>query len=504
MNPSSFASAVFKPFDQPALPAAYRTRTLHLIDGKHVEPSGGIWFDAVDPCTGAVIARIAEGNAADVDRAVASARRAFEDGPWSRFKPAERQLALLKLADLMEAEFDDIALVDTLEMGRPITPSRNFRSMVLRALRHYAGLATAIHGQTMGNSSPVDLLSYTLREPVGVVGAIIPWNGPIFCAAWKCAPALAAGCTVVLKPSEKGSLTPLRFGELCLEAGIPPGVVNVVTGHGGVGAAISEHPDIDKITFTGSCGTGQKIIQASAGTVKKVTMELGGKSPNIVFADADLDLAVPAAAMAIFNNSGQVCSAGSRIFVERAIHDEFVARLVEAGKAFRIGHTLDPEAQIGPIVSQGQFDRVCSYLDLGPQEGAQVALGGAPIRDGGFEQGFYVPPTVFGEARDDMRVVREEIFGPVACVLPFDTFDEVIARANDTMFGLAGAVWTRDITRAHHAVKRIRAGTVWVNHYGAMDPAVPFGGYGMSGYGREGGTEHIESYLQTKGVWIRL
>lgn len=498
MNAPAFAK-----FEQPALPAAYRAKTLHLIDGRPVEPSSGEWFDAVDPCSGAVIAQIAQGNAADIDKAVAAARRAFEEGPWRRFRPSERQMALLRLADLVEAEFDDIALVDTLEMGRPITPSRGFVSMVTRALRHYAGLATAIHGETLGNSSPVDLLSYTLREPVGVVGAIIPWNGPVFCAAWKCAPALAAGCTVVLKPSEKGSLTPLRFGELCLEAGIPPGVVNVVTGHGAAGAALADHRDVDKITFTGSCGTGQKIIAASAGTVKRVTMELGGKSPNIVFADADLDLAVPAAAMAIFNNSGQVCSAGSRIFVERPIHDEFVARLVEFAGTLRIGHTLDPETQIGPIVSQGQFDRVCSYLEIGPQEGASVALGGAPLREGGYETGFFVPPTVLGGVRDEMRVAREEIFGPVACVLPFDTFDEVVARANDTEFGLAAAVWTRDITRAHRAVKAIRAGTVWVNHYGAMDPAVPFGGYKMSGFGREGGSEHIESYLETKGVWIR-
>lgn len=498
MNAPTFAA-----IEAGVLPAAYPQRTRHLINGEYVEPSGGGWFDAVDPCTGAVIAQIAEGNQADIDRAVAAARVALEDGPWSRFKPSERQAVMLKLADLVEAEFDDIALVDTLEMGRPITMSKLMKSMVVRALRHYAGLATAIHGQTMGNSALVDLTSFTLREPVGVVGAIIPWNGPVFCAAWKCAPALAAGCTVVMKPSEKGSLTPLRFGELCLEAGIPPGVVNVVTGHGAVGAALSDHPDVDKITFTGSCGTGQKIIAASAGTVKRVTMELGGKSPNIIFADADLDLAVPAAGMAIFNNSGQVCSAGSRIFVERAIHDEFVARLVEFGKTLKLGHTLDPATQIGPIVSQGQFDRVCSYLEIGPQEGVHVALGGAALRDGDFGKGFYVAPTIFGGAEDGMRVAREEIFGPVACVLPFDSFDEVIARANDTVFGLAAAVWTQDITRAHRAVKRIKAGTVWVNHYGAMDPAVPFGGYKMSGFGREGGTEHIESYLQTKGVWIR-
>ncbi|MCX7864282.1 MAG: aldehyde dehydrogenase family protein [Novosphingobium sp.] len=487
---------------QPALPPAYRAKSLHLIDGQWVEPSSGQWFDAVDPCTGAVIAQIAEGNAEDIDRAVKAARRAFE-GPWSRFKPSDRQRCLLKLADLVESAFPEMALVDTLEMGRPITPSNNFVSMVTRTLRHYAGMATAIHGQTMDNSSPVALLSYTLREPVGVVGAIIPWNGPIFCAAWKCAPALAAGCTLVMKPSEKGSLTPLRFGELCLEAGIPPGVVNVVTGHGATGAALAEHRDVDKLTFTGSCATGQKIIAASAGTVKRVTVELGGKSPNIIFADADLELAVPASAMAIFNNSGQVCSAGSRIYVERKIHDEFVARLIEAGRNLRIGHTLDPDTQIGPIVSRSQFDRVCSYLELGLREGVQVALGGAALTGEGFEHGFFIPPTIFAQAHDSMRVAREEIFGPVACVMPFDTLDEAIVRANDTEFGLAAAIWTQDITRAHQAVKRLRAGTVWVNHYGAMDPAVPFGGYRMSGFGREGGTEHVDSYLQTMGVWIR-
>jgi aldehyde dehydrogenase (NAD+) len=492
----------FPTIAQPPLPANYRAKAMHLIDGKLVAPSGGTWFDAIDPCTGAVIAEIAEGNEADIDLAVKAARRAFE-GPWSRFKPSERQACLLKLADLVAAEFDEIALVDTLEMGRPITPSKNFASMVIRALRHYAGLATSVRGATAPNSSPVDLLSFTLREPVGVVGAIIPWNGPVFCAAWKCAPALAAGCTVVIKPSERGALTPLRFGELCLEAGIPPGVVNVVTGHGAAGAALSVHPDVNKITFTGSCGTGQKIIAAASATVKRVTMELGGKSPNIVFADADLDLAVPAAAMAIFNNSGQVCSAGSRIYVERAIHDEFIVRLAEAGRALRIGHTLDPETQIGPIVSRGQFDRVCSYLALGPQEGAEVALGGAAITAPGYAGGFYVPPSIFGQVDDAMRIAREEIFGPVACVMPFDSFDEVIARANDTEFGLAAAVWTKDITRAHQAVKRIRAGTVWVNHYGAMDPAMPFGGFKLSGFGREGGSEHLDSYLETKGVWIR-
>lgn len=463
------------------LPASFPGRRLLLIDGQKVEPAAGHYFDAVNPATGETIAQIAEAGQADVDRAVASARTAFE-GPWSRFTPAERQSVLLRLADRIERDFEDLAVADTLKMGRPITASRAIKGMIVRAIRHCAGEATAIHGQTMGNSAPIELMSVTLREPVGVVAAIIPWNGPLFSAAWKVAPALATGCTVVLKPSERGSLTPLRFGELCLGAGVPPGVVNVVTGHGAVGAVLSEHPDVDKVTFTGSCGTGQKIIAASAATVKRVTMELGGKSPNIVFADADLDLAVPMAAMAVFNNSGQACSAGTRLFVERSIHDEFVKRMVKFARGLKIGNPIDLATPIGPIVSRTQFDRVCGYLSLRPQEGARAEIGGDPLTEGDYANGFYLPPTIFSGVRDDMRIAADEIFGPVACVMPFDTLDEVIARANATPFGLAGAVWTRDIAKAMTAIRRIRAGTIWVNHYHTMDPAVPFGGYGMSGY----------------------
>lgn len=473
-----------------------------LIDGTFTPASNGETFASINPSTGETVARFAQASAADVDRAVAAARRAFE-GPWSKFKPSERQAVLLKLADLVEREFESLALMDVMEMGRPISSALMGKSMVTRLIRHFAGAATAIHGETIGNSFPAELFSYTLKEPIGVVGVIIPWNGPIFSACWKTSPALATGCTVVLKPSEEASLSSIRFGELCLEAGVPPGVVNVVTGAGATGAALASHPDVDKVTFTGSSQTGQRIIEASAQTIKRVTLELGGKSPNIIFADADLDLAVPGSALGIFNNSGQVCSAGSRLYVERKIHDEFVARLAEYGKSMRIGLSLDPQTQIGPLVSEKQMGRVCSYLDLAPREGARLVSGGNRLTDGALANGFFVPPTVYANVADGMRIAREEIFGPVACVFPFDSFDEVIQRANDTNFGLAAGVWTRDITRAHAAIKRLRAGSVWVNHYQAMDPAMPFGGYKMSGFGREGGSEHIASYLNTKGVWIR-
>jgi aldehyde dehydrogenase (NAD+) len=489
---------------QPARPSFLDGRPKRLlIAGDWSSALSGETFATLNPCNGEPLAEIALAGEADVDRAVAAARAALA-GPWGRFPSAERQAVLLRLAELIERDFEELALLDVLEMGRPVTSAMGLRSMVVRAIRHFAGLATSIHGETIDNSFPAaDLFSYTVKEPVGVVGAIIPWNGPLFSAAWKIAPALAAGCTVVLKPSEEASLSPLRFGELCLEAGAPPGVVNIVTGGGATGAALSAHPDVDKVTFTGSCGTGQRIIEASAGSVKRVTMELGGKSPNIIFADADLDRAVPASAMGVFNNSGQVCAAGTRLFVERPVYEEVVARMAEIAVGLKVGQSLDPQTQVGPIVSARQYDRVQSYLDLGRSEGARLVAGGGREADGDLARGHWVAPTVFADVDDGMAIARDEIFGPVASIMPFDSQDEVIARANATRFGLAGAVWTRDIGRAMAAVSAIKAGTVWVNHYFAMDPAVPFGGYKMSGFGREGGAEHVASYLNIKSVWIR-
>ena len=474
-----------------------------FIDGRWEEAASGKTFDTLNPSTGEVLAAVAEGDREDIDRAVAAARRAF-DGPWRRAKPFERQNLLLKLADLVEQHFDELAALDTLDMGAPISRTKASRLRALGMLRYYAGQATAIHGETIENSLPGDYVSYTLKEPVGVVGAIIPWNGPLTATIWKIGPALATGCTVVLKPAEEAPLTPLRLAELCQEAGVPPGVVNVVTGYGETaGAALAGHPDVDKVAFTGSHLTGQKIIQASAGNLKRVSLELGGKSPDVVFADADLDAAVPGAGMAVFANSGQICSAGTRLFVEQKIYDEFTARVAEFSRTLRVGNSSDPATQVGPLVSSEQLDRVTGYLAIGRQEGAQPLSGGERLTEGDLARGYFVPPTVFSGVRDEMRIAQEEIFGPVISAIPFTTVDEVIGRANRTSFGLGSGVWTQDVSKAHTLARGIRAGSVWINCYQAMDPAVPFGGYKMSGYGRESGKQHVEEYLNVKAVWIK-
>lgn len=474
-----------------------------LIGGQWVEAASGKTFESHNPATGQLLATVAEGDSVDVDRAVTAARRAF-NGPWSKFKPYERQQILLKLADLVERHFDELSLLDTLDMGAPISRTRANKRRALGMLRYYAGMATALHGETIENSLPGEIFSYTLKEPVGVVGAIIPWNGPLGASIWKIGPALATGCTVVLKPAEEAPLTPLRLGELALEAGVPEGVINIVSGFGETaGAALAAHPDVDKVAFTGSHITGQKIIQASAGNLKRVSLELGGKSPDIVFSDADLETAVPGAGMAVFANSGQICSAGTRLFVERRVYDEFVGRVAEFGRGLRVGNGLDPDTQIGPLISEQQLDRVTSYLSIGKQEGARALSGGSRITDGPLASGYFVPPTVFANVRDDMRIAQEEIFGPVISAIPFEDIDEVIQRANATTFGLGSGVWTKDVSKAHRLAKGIRAGSVWVNCYQAMDPAVPFGGYKMSGYGRESGLQQMEEYLNVKAVWIK-
>ena len=474
-----------------------------LIDGRWTEAASGKTFDSVNPSTGEALASVAEGGREDIDRAVEAARRAF-NGPWRKWKPFDRQNLLLRLADLVEQNFEELATLDTLDMGAPISRTKAGRLRALGMLRYYAGQATAIHGETIENSLPGDYVSFTLKEPVGVVGAIIPWNGPLTATIWKIGPALATGCTVVLKPAEEAPLTALRLAELCQEAGVPPGVVNVVTGYGETaGAALAAHPDVDKVAFTGSHLTGQKIIQASAGNLKRVSLELGGKSPDVVFADADLDAAVPGAGMAVFANSGQICSAGTRLFVEQKIYEEFTARIAEYSNTLRVGNSSDPETQVGPLVSPEQLDRVTGYLAIGRQEGARPLSGGERLMAGDMARGYFVPPTVFADVRDEMRIAQEEIFGPVISAIPFTDIDEVIERANRTSFGLGSGVWTQDVSKAHRLARSLRAGSVWVNCYQAMDPAVPFGGYKMSGYGRESGKQHVEEYLNVKAVWIK-
>jgi len=473
-----------------------------FIGGEWVPAASGRTFDSINPSTGEVIGQLADGDAADIDRAVAAARRAFE-GPWRKFTPAQRQNVLLALAELVDEYVDELRFIDTFDMGAPVSRRRG-GSGSPEGLRYFAGWATKLSGETIPNSLPGSIFSYTLREPVGVVGSIIPWNNPSGMSLTKIAPVLATGCTMVLKPAEQACLSPLRLAELIQEKlDIPPGVINIVTGFGHTaGAALVAHDDVDKVAFTGSSFTGQEIVRAAAGNLKRVTLELGGKSPDVVFADANLELAVPGAGMAVFGNSGQTCVAGSRVFVERPVYEEFIERVSELARSLRVGNSLDPETQIGPLVSQGQLDRVTGYLDSARSEGAQATAGGARIVEGDLAKGYFVAPTVFRDVRDEMRIAREEIFGPVASVLPFDSVDEVARRANNTRFGLGAGCWTRDVSKAHRLAALIQSGSVWVNTYGLMDPAVPFGGYKMSGWGQELGSHSVDEYLSTKAVWI--
>ncbi|MBS2007724.1 MAG: aldehyde dehydrogenase family protein [Cyanobacteria bacterium SZAS TMP-1] len=473
-----------------------------LIDGKFVDAVSGKTFETLNPATEEVLAKVPEGGKEDVDKAVKAARRAL-DGPWGKMATNERARLIYKLAELIEKHADELAQLETLDNGKPITESRYVDvAQTAETYRYYAGWATKLEGETINANS--NFFTYTLREPVGVVGQIIPWNFPMLMQAWKWGPALACGNTVVLKPAEQTPLTALRIGELAMEAGFPDGVVNIITGFGpdSAGEAISNHMDIDKVAFTGEEATGRIIVKASAGNLKRVSLELGGKAPNIVFADADIDAAVKGAITGIFFNQGQVCCAGSRLFLEKSIHDEFMSKLTDRIAKMRQGHGLDEGTQIGPQVSKEQQQRILSYIDIAKKEGASLACGGAAPSE--HKKGYFVQPTVFTGVNNDMRIAKEEVFGPVLAVIPFTGMDEVAEAANKTTFGLSGAVWTRDVKKAHKFAARIKAGTIWVNCYNVFDPAVPFGGYKMSGYGRELGKHSIELYSNIKSVWMNL
>jgi aldehyde dehydrogenase (NAD+) len=474
-------------------------QTRLLIDNQWVDPVEGGSFETYNPATGEAIAQIAAGTAADVDKAVKAARRALEHGPWSTMDAAERGRLMDELADLVKRHSAELAALESLNGGKTIGDSRGDLEAVVNTLRYYAGWADKIEGRTV----PVrgNFHSYTLRQPVGVVGQIIPWNFPLLMLAWKWGPALACGNTIVMKPAEQTPLTALRLGELAIEAGFPEGVINLINGFGETaGAALVAHPDVDKIAFTGHVDTAKIIQRQAAETLKRTTFELGGKSPNVIFADADLDTAVAGAFHAIYFHGGQCCTAGSRLFIEKRIHQEFVARLAEKAKARVIGDPLDPKTEQGPQVSQEQLDKIFHYVDLGKKQGAKLLAGGGRVGD----RGFFVEPTIFDNVQDDMAIARDEIFGPVVSVLPFQQVDEVIDRANRTNYGLAAAIWTKDIDKAHLFAKKVKAGTVWVNCYNVVDTTTPFGGFKMSGQGRENGEAALEHYTELKTVTVKL
>ncbi|HSI47075.1 MAG TPA: aldehyde dehydrogenase family protein [Ideonella sp.] len=474
-----------------------------LIGGQWVPAASGEAFDTFNPADGTVIGRLARGGPVDIDRAVAAARAAFE-GPWSRWKPIERQRLLLRINDLLLAHAEELAVLETMDMGAPLSRTRSTVQWISQTILHFASCTGAATTTTSGHSLPGEVMALTHKTPLGVVGGIIPWNGPLGGQWWILGPTLATGCTCVLKPAEDASLSVLRFAEIMAQAGVPDGVMNIVTGYGSeAGSALAAHPGVDKISFTGSTETGRKIVAASAGNLKRLQLELGGKSPDIVFADADLDIAVPGAAMGVFSNSGQICYSGTRLFVQRRVQEEFVERLRHFSAGLKVGNGLQPDVDLGPLISARQLDRVMGYVKIGSEEGAVLAAGGARLGNE-LANGYFVEPTVFSDVANTMAIAREEIFGPVISVIPFDTVDEVLKMANDSEFGLAGGVWTRDLSTAHRVSQGIRSGTVWVNCYGMVDPTVGFGGCKASGYGWKGSTEHVESFLQRKAVYINL
>lgn len=472
-----------------------------LINNRWVPSLSGKTFATIDPSTGQEICQIAEADAGDVNKAVSAARAAFEHGPWRKFSAAERGRLINRLADLIEKHGDELAALESLDNGKPLTVAKAVDlAGTVDCLRYYAGWADKVQGKTIPISG--DFLCYTRHEPIGVVGQIIPWNFPMVMLAWKLGPALSTGNTVVMKPAEQTPLTALRIGELIVEAGFPEGVVNLLPGFGpSAGAAIARHMDVDKVAFTGSTEVGHLVMEAAAQTnLKRVTLELGGKSPNIVFADTDLDEAVEGAHFGLFFNHGQCCCAGSRVFVEEEIYDRFVEKSGARARRRKVGDPFDPATEQGPQVDRTQFDKVMGYIDSGRQEGASLVCGGGRVGD----RGYFIQPTVFADVDDDMKIAREEIFGPVMSIIPFRTIDDVVARSNNTTYGLAAAVWTRDISKAHAIANSLRAGTVWVNCYNVLDPRAPFGGFRQSGIGRELGEYGLQQYTEVKTVTVKL